>query len=142
MAAMRDLGTDCIPDRETEQKNQANLNEGNHGGVHNCLLIFSRVDGLGAAGKSQKRCGCEGGPPWGLDETFTLERTFFVFVLLLAAMINLTTVLSSPLNIAIALLIGIVLLIGFAVGYGVREIISRRRHREAARRREMAGPFY
>jgi hypothetical protein len=50
-------------------------------------------------------------------------------------MINLTTVLSSPVDIAVTLLIG------FAVGYGVREIISRRRHREAARRREMTGPF-
>ena len=50
-------------------------------------------------------------------------------------MINLTTVLSSPLDIAIALLIG------FAVGYGVREIISRHRHRKAARRREMTGPY-
>jgi hypothetical protein len=29
------------------------------------------------------------------------------------------------------------LLIGFALGYGVREIISRRRHREAPHRREM-----
>ena len=28
------------------------------------------------------------------------------------------------------------LLIGFALGYGVREIISRRRHREAERRRQ------
>ena len=45
-------------------------------------------------------------------------------------MMILTIVPSSPLDIAIALLIG------FAVGYGVREIISRRRHREAARRRQ------
>jgi len=32
---------------------------------------------------------------------------------------------------------GVPLLIGFALGYGVREIISRRRHREARHRREM-----
>jgi hypothetical protein len=32
------------------------------------------------------------------------------------------------------------LLIGFALGYGVRGIISRRRHRDAARRREITGP--
>jgi hypothetical protein len=30
----------------------------------------------------------------------------------------------------------ITLLIGFALGYGVREMISRRRHREAERRRQ------
>jgi hypothetical protein len=35
-----------------------------------------------------------------------------------------------------ALLVAILLLIGFALGYGVREIISRRHHREAARRRQ------
>jgi len=40
--------------------------------------------------------------------------------------------------IAIPLLIGF----GFALGYGVREIISRYRRREAARRRQtMIGPY-
>jgi hypothetical protein len=39
-----------------------------------------------------------------------------------------------------ALTVAILLLIGFALGYGVREIISRRRHREAARRHQ-AGPY-
>jgi phage terminase small subunit len=40
------------------------------------------------------------------------------------------------------LAVAILLLIGFALGYGVREIISRRRHREAERRRQnTAGPY-
>jgi len=36
----------------------------------------------------------------------------------------------------------ILLLIAFGLGYGAREMISRRRHREAARRRQdMTGPY-
>jgi hypothetical protein len=42
--------------------------------------------------------------------------------------------------ISLVAILTILLLIGFALGYGVREIISRRRDRDAARRREITGP--
>jgi len=64
---------------------------------------------------------------WSIDETFTLLRTLFR-----------CRILQCPHDfemdaVAVCLLIGF----GFALGYGAREIISRRRHREAARQRQM-----